>query len=216
MKNRRRKTEAVFPKTSTLGPLHSDLSLVYAHDAGQGARGRDSPKLSRQMRPQSSVMLFLNQKTLLLAKLPFDAKGLMNPRGRPTLVIGFSSVLGDIFHAMHHTRVPVKHEAKKCFFTRMNAFLVWNTEKLNKLEDNTRAEGMTEKDIENQRYYNRKLYTSCVDRYAPSHTILYWRVRAVYVPTATWSTVKQRHLCLMVRHGQRPIICSKKFCKGFT
>ena len=47
----------------------------------------------------------------------------------------YSSVLGDIFHAMNRTRVPIKHEAKKAYFIALrNAFLIWNTEKLEGLK----------------------------------------------------------------------------------
>ena len=82
---------------------------------------------------------------------------------------------------MNRTRVPVRHEAKKEIFVALkNAFLVWNPTKLKQLEDKMREAGMLDKDIKAQRYYNLQVYNRCVDRYAPSLRILYWRVRAVY------------------------------------
>ncbi|KAL7525102.1 hypothetical protein ACHAXR_003597, partial [Thalassiosira sp. AJA248-18] len=93
----------------------------------------------------------------------------------------FSAVLGDIFHAINRTKVLVKHEAKKGFFVALkNAFLMWNPKKLKELEDKMRADGMSEKEIKAVKFFNTKLYTDCVDRFAPPPKILYWRVCAVY------------------------------------
>jgi len=75
----------------------------------------------------------------------------------------------------------MKHEAKKAYFIALKeAFLIWNPVKLKELEDNMEAGGMTKKEIEAQMYFNPGPYNGCVDRYAPSPKILYWRVRAVY------------------------------------
>lgn len=94
----------------------------------------------------------------------------------------FSSVLGDVFHAMDRTKVPVKHEAKKAFFVALReAFFVWNPQKLKELEDKMRDSGMTDDEIKKQKYFNTQLFKDCVDRKVPESTILYWRVRAVYV-----------------------------------
>ena len=94
----------------------------------------------------------------------------------------FSSVLGDVFHAMDRTKVPVKHEAKKAFFVALReAFFVWNPQKLKELENKMRDSGMTEDEIKKQKYFNTQLFKDCVDRKVPESTILYWRVRAVYV-----------------------------------
>lgn len=93
----------------------------------------------------------------------------------------YSCILGDIFHAMNRTKVPVKHEAKKGYFNALqNAFLVWNPKKLKQLEDKMRENGMSDEEIKAQRYFNSHVYRGCVERYAPSPKILYWRVRAVY------------------------------------
>ena len=57
----------------------------------------------------------------------------------------YSSVLGDVFHAMDRTKVPVKHEAKKAFFVALRkAYLMWNKSKIDGLEENMNAAGMTE------------------------------------------------------------------------
>ena len=114
-------------------------------------------------------------------KTPLRCKGLSEPPKPQDIKDRFSSVLGDIFHAMNRTKVPVKHEAKKTFSVALkNAFLVWNPTKLKQLEDEMREAGMSDKEIQAQRYCNSQVYNGCVDRYAPSPRILYWRVRAVY------------------------------------
>ena len=94
----------------------------------------------------------------------------------------FSSILGDVFHAMDRTKVPVKHEAKKAFFVALrDAFLVWNEDKINELEMKMKKDGMTDDEIKSARYYSPYLYRDCVDRVVPPPSVLYWRVRAVYV-----------------------------------
>ena len=93
-----------------------------------------------------------------------------------------SSVVGDPFHAMDRTKVPVRHEAKKAFFVALrDAFFVWNPKKLKELEMRMLESGMSEEDVKNARYFNSQSYRACVDRHVPAPAILYWRVRAVYV-----------------------------------
>lgn len=114
-------------------------------------------------------------------RTPLQCKGLSDAPKPEDILDKYSVVLGDIFHAMNRTKVPVKHEAKKAFFhALMNAFLVWNEKKKKQLEDKMKEDGMTKEEIEAKRYFNSHLYQSCVERYAPSPKILYWRVRAVY------------------------------------
>ena len=94
----------------------------------------------------------------------------------------FSAVLGDVFHAMDQTKVPVKHEAKNAFFVALReAFLVWNLDKLEELEDQMKKSGMSEDEIKDARYYSPEVFRNCVDRVVPPPSVLYWRVRAVYV-----------------------------------
>ncbi|EJK69590.1 hypothetical protein THAOC_09135, partial [Thalassiosira oceanica] len=81
----------------------------------------------------------------------------------------FSSVLGDIYHAMSRTKVPVKHEAKKAYFAALkNAFLIWNPRKLDQLKTSMRAQGKSDEEIEAMMYYNNRVFQSCVDRPAPA------------------------------------------------
>ena len=94
----------------------------------------------------------------------------------------FSAVLGDPFHAIDRTKVPVKHEAKKAFFVALReAFFVWNTAKLEEFEGLLREKGWSDKEIENARFYSSEMFRACVDRVVPPPSVLYWRVRAVYV-----------------------------------
>ncbi|KAL7535665.1 hypothetical protein ACHAXR_006652, partial [Thalassiosira sp. AJA248-18] len=108
-------------------------------------------------------------------------KGLSEAPSPSSINNKFSSVLGDIFHAISRTKVPTKHEAKKAFKVAMqDAFLIMNPAKVKELEANMRTAGMTDDDIKNARYYSHRIYRECVDRCAPPPQILYWRVRAVY------------------------------------
>jgi hypothetical protein len=97
------------------------------------------------------------------------------------IVNKFSSVLGDAFHAMDRTKVPVKHEAKKAFFVALReAFLMWNEEKKKELENHMRSEGMTDDEVKMSQYFSPGLCRDCVDRCVPPPNMLYWRLRAVY------------------------------------
>ena len=97
------------------------------------------------------------------------------------IVNRYSAVLGDIYHAMSRTRVPIKHEAKKAYFAALkNAFLIWNPEKLEKLKSKLREDGKTDNEIEAMMYYNNRIFQDCVERHAPAPKILYYRLRAVY------------------------------------
>ncbi|KAL7546679.1 hypothetical protein ACHAWF_010011 [Thalassiosira exigua] len=94
----------------------------------------------------------------------------------------FRTVLGDVFHAMDRSKVPVRHEAKKAFFVALrDAFFVWNPPKLKDLEGRMRENGLSNDQIRLQRYFNTQLFRGCVDRKVPEPRILYWRVRAVYI-----------------------------------
>ena len=94
----------------------------------------------------------------------------------------YRSVNGDAFHAMDRTKVGIKHEAKKGFFVALrDAFFVWNPRTIKELEERMRASGMTDDEIRRQKYFNTQLFRGCIDRKIPPSSILYWRVRAVYV-----------------------------------
>jgi hypothetical protein len=114
-------------------------------------------------------------------KVPLQCSGLDDAPNPELIVNKYSATLGDVFHAINRTKVPVKHEAKKAFFVALReAFLVWNPLKMKELETRMREQGMTEKDIQAQKYFNSRLFRECVDRKVPPPRILYWRVRAVY------------------------------------
>jgi len=90
-------------------------------------------------------------------------------------------MLGDVFHAMDRTKVPIKHDAKKSYFVALReAFLIWNPTKMTELEKRMRESGMTDDEIKEKKYFNARLFRECVERTVPSPKILYWRVRAVY------------------------------------
>ena len=78
---------------------------------------------------------------------------------------------------MDRTKVPVKHEAKKGYYVALReAFLVWNPGRIKELEAKMRASGMTDDEIEAQKYYNSRLFRDCIDCKVPSPRILYWRI----------------------------------------
>jgi len=94
----------------------------------------------------------------------------------------FSAVMGDVFHAMDRTKIPHQHEAKKAYFVALReAFFVWNQSKLKQLEERMVESGYTIEEVRRRKYFNSELFRGCVDRHLPAPTILYWRVRAVYV-----------------------------------
>ena len=115
-----------------------------------------------------------------------ESKYLSDPPDPSKMKNRWRAVLGDVFHAMDRTKVPVHHEAKKAFFVALReAFFVWNPSKLKELEDKMRNNGMTDDEIRVARYFNTQLFRGCVDRNVPPSTVLYWRVRAVYVASVT-------------------------------
>jgi hypothetical protein len=116
-----------------------------------------------------------------MGKAPLRCEGLDDAPSPETIQDKFSATLGDVFHAMDRAKVPIKHEAKKAYFVALrDAFLVWNPKKMAELEEMMRDSGMTDEEIQAQKYFNSRLFRDCVERKVPSPRILYWRVRAVY------------------------------------
>ena len=94
----------------------------------------------------------------------------------------FSSVLGDVFHAMNRAKVPVKHEYKKAYFVAlMNAFLVWNDERLDEVISKLKENGWTDEEIQTMLYFRPAHFRRRCERIVLSPRQLYWRVRAVFV-----------------------------------
>ena len=107
----------------------------------------------------------------------------LSPSPSPTDIVDKHSVcLGDAFHAMKRHITPMHHEGKKSFFVALrDAFLVWNKDKLEELKGHLREEGRSEEEIEKKMLFTSTLFTDCVDRYIPPPSLLYFRVRAVFV-----------------------------------
>ncbi len=94
----------------------------------------------------------------------------------------WSCILGDAFHTMRRIITPMHHEAKKAFFVALrDAFFMWDEEKLEELMEHMREEGMSQDEIDNKMMFSPTLFTGCVPRYIPPASLLYFRVRAVYV-----------------------------------
>ncbi|KAL7493375.1 hypothetical protein ACHAWT_002406, partial [Skeletonema menzelii] len=112
----------------------------------------------------------------------FPCKGLSASPSPTAIVNKFSVCLGDTFHAMKRHVTPMHHEGKKAFFVALReAFLVWNKEKLEELKGHLRNEGQSEEEIEKKMLFTSTLFTDCVDRHIPPPSLLYFRVRAVFV-----------------------------------
>ena len=94
----------------------------------------------------------------------------------------YSCVLGDGFHAMQRIITPTHHEGKKAFFVALrDAFFMWDKEKLDELIAHMIADGVTPEEIDNKMLFSPTLFTDCVPRYIPPASLLYFRVRAVFV-----------------------------------
>ena len=94
----------------------------------------------------------------------------------------YSSVLGDGFHGINRSKVPIKAEIKKAFKVAFQeAFFSWNPLKLQEYKEALSADGYTEVEIESEMYFNVKAVRACVDRRILPPKQLYWRVRAVFV-----------------------------------
>jgi hypothetical protein len=78
---------------------------------------------------------------------------------------------------------PMDHEAKKAFFVALrDAFFVWDKDKLEELMRHMREDnGLSQEDIEKKMLFSPTLFTDCVNRYIPPPSLLYFRVRAVFV-----------------------------------
>lgn len=94
----------------------------------------------------------------------------------------FSPVLGDPFHAMDRPKVSIRQDLKKSYYVAfMNAWLIWDDNLMNELRTRMAETGLSEEDIDAELFYNPSLFKGCVDRHVPPPSILYWRVRAVFV-----------------------------------
>jgi len=114
-------------------------------------------------------------------KTPIPCDQLGDPPRPSDIADIFSSVLGDIFHAMDRPKVPVKHASKKGYFVALqNAFFIWDEDQMAELRERMAKAGKTDEEIDSELYYNSKLFRGCVARRVPPPSILYWRVRAVF------------------------------------
>lgn len=94
----------------------------------------------------------------------------------------FSPVLGDPFHAMDRPKVSIRQDLKKSYYVVfMNAWLIWDDNLMNELRTRMAETGLSEEDIDAELFYNPSLFKGSVDRHVPPPSILYWRVRAVFV-----------------------------------
>ena len=113
-------------------------------------------------------------------RIPLQCSWLKDPPNK--IVKKYSSVLGDVFHAIQRTYTPKLHEYRKAYYVALReAFLEWDLEVLNELKDRMKGDGMSDNDIDSMMYHNPLMFKRCVPRIAPSSDRLYYRVRAVYI-----------------------------------
>ena len=115
-------------------------------------------------------------------KVPLQCDGLDPPPKPEQIMNVYSTVLGDVFHAINRPKIGVRSEYKKGYHVALrDAFFIWDNHQLNELEKRMKASGVSQKEIDSVRYYNPRLFHGCIARHVPSPSILYWRVRAVFV-----------------------------------
>jgi hypothetical protein len=94
----------------------------------------------------------------------------------------YSSVLGDPFHLIDRPKVPLHHCYKKLFKVAFrDALLAWNPVLLEEVREAMKQDGLTDDDVDKQLYFNSKLFKACVDRRVLPSSLLYWRLRAVFM-----------------------------------
>jgi len=114
-------------------------------------------------------------------RVVLKCEGLDDPPQASEIKDVFSSILGDGFHYIDRSKIPVKHEYKKTYKVALrNAWFAWNPSKLQSLKSAMKAGGLSEKEIEAEMYYNASFFKACIDRRVLPPRLLYWRVRAVY------------------------------------
>ena len=88
---------------------------------------------------------------------------------KPTDIITvFSSIVGNIFHAMDRCKIS-KCALKKAYFVAlMNAFFIWDEEIMDKLHLRMKDTCMSDEKIDAELYFNSALFKGCVPRRVPS------------------------------------------------
>ena len=125
-------------------------------------------------------------------------------------------MLGDVFYAMDRAKVPTKHEAKKAYYVALSeAFMIWNPEKLEELTSTMRASGLQDEDVRLHQYFNKRLFCDCVDRHCPAPSILYWRVRAVFVAYGNIIDSKSKEPLFNARAWQKADNLLKEILEGY-
>ena len=116
-------------------------------------------------------------------KVPLQHDKLEDPPKPEDILNRFAAVLGDPFHEMDRPNPSsTKHEFKKAYFVALReAMYIWNPVTYLKLHSRMKASGMSDDEIEKQKYYNARMFRECVDRIIPPPRILYYRLRAVFV-----------------------------------
>jgi hypothetical protein len=161
-------------------------------------------------------MAIFDTKNALSGRALLQSDHLSPPPNPKHIRDKYSVVLGDAFHAMDRAKVPTKHEAKKAYFVALSeAFLIWNPEKLEELTSKMRESGMQDEEVKLQRYFNKCLFCDCVDRHCPAPSILYWRVRAVFVSYGGIIDSKSKEPLFNARAWQKADNLLKEILEGY-
>ena len=99
-----------------------------------------------------------------------------------TKFTSYSSVLGDAFHFIDRPKVAVHHSAKKAYKQAFGeAWLPYSATILAEVQATLAAAGMTAAQIKRKRFWSPRWFRRRVPSYAPEPSILYKRVRGVFV-----------------------------------
>ena len=74
-----------------------------------------------------------------------------------------------------------------------------------------RDDGYTDEDIEYKMYYKPAFFLQCIDRHIPPPSILYWRVRAVFVFFGNRVDSKSKKKCLIKMRGLKQRIFLRRY-----
>ncbi|KAL3911438.1 MAG: hypothetical protein SGARI_001647 [Bacillariaceae sp.] len=114
-----------------------------------------------------------------MTALEFDSR--LEPLDR-SVPIKYRVVLGDGFHLLKRIWTPMHHEFKKAYFYALtNALFQWDPDDMERVCDNLRKKGWTDRDIESVQYYRPSFFRKRVRRIILPPNQLYYRIRAVFV-----------------------------------
>ena len=141
----------------------------------------DSEKFAAELSPKEMAEIKLCFAAASETREEPDMTGLLDvPPSSITDM--FRSILGDPWHFMDRPKVPMNHEYRKAYFVAfMEAWFAWDPTLLEKVKKVLRRHGMSDKDIAAKMYHNINFFKECCPRVVLPPSVLYWRIRGVFV-----------------------------------